>query len=98
MKYPSECININEIRQEIDKLDKQIISAISKRNEYVLAATKFKTSEDSVLAKERHNTMVHMRIKWANEFNINPDLIESIYKVLLSYFVNKQMEQWRKQN
>lgn len=97
MKEPLECRNIEDIRQEIDRLDREIISLISKRKEYVVAATQFKTSEEDVLAVERQNEMHHKRNNWAKELNIEPELIQSVYKKMLSYFTQMQMGIWQKQ-
>ncbi len=48
MKQPEECSNLQEIRAEIDRLDRQIIATIGQRFKYVKAASKFKTTETSV--------------------------------------------------
>lgn len=45
MKAPNECLNMQEIRLEIDRIDRKIIAAFGERFEYIKAASKFKTSE-----------------------------------------------------
>jgi len=42
-KEPAECSGMEDIRTEIDRLDKSIIALIGKRFLYVQAAAKFKT-------------------------------------------------------
>ncbi|PSB40759.1 isochorismate-pyruvate lyase, partial [filamentous cyanobacterium Phorm 6] len=48
MKNPDECVNLHEVREEIDIIDREVIDALSKRFQYVIAAARFKTSEASV--------------------------------------------------
>ena len=92
---PEDCSNIQDIRTEIDNLDRQIIKLIGKRFKYVKAAVKFKTSETSVKAPERFESMLKQRKNWAEE-NLNPDVIENIYRDLVNYFINEELEDWKK--
>ncbi len=95
MKEPNECSNIQEIRQEIDRIDRQIIAAFGKRFEYVKVAAKFKTSETSVKAPERVKSMLQQRRLWAEEHGLNPDVIEKLYQDLVNYFINEESKHWQ---
>lgn len=95
MKPPDECFNIQEIRDCIDEIDKQIIYDLGKRFAYVKAAAKFKTTEDSVKAPERFNSMLQSRRVWAEEVGLNPDVIEKLYRDLVSYFINEELKHWQ---
>jgi isochorismate pyruvate lyase len=94
MQPPEDCLNIEEIRTEIDKLDREIIALIGKRFTYVKAAAKFKTSTTDVKASERFESMLEQRIIWAEAENLNPDVIEKIYRDLVSYFINEELDNW----
>ena len=95
MKEPEDCLNIEEIRTEIDNLDREVIAVLGKRFKYVKAAAKFKTSETSVKAPERFKSMLEQRRIWAEAENLNPDVIEKIYRDLVNYFINEELENWR---
>ena len=92
---PEDCSNIQDVRTEIDNLDRQIIKLISKRFKYVKAAAKFKTSETSVKAPERFESMLKQRKNWAEQENLNSDVIENIYRDLVNYFINEELEDWK---
>ena len=94
MKQPEECSNIQEIRTEIDHIDRQIIAAIGQRFKYVKAASKFKTSENSVKAPERLKLMLQKRRGWAEEECLNPDVIENLYRDLVDYFIAEELKHW----
>jgi len=95
---PVDCINMNEIRSEIDTMDLNIISILGKRFEYVQAAAKFKTSETSVKAPERFNAMLLKRREWASENGLNPDAIEKMYRDLVNHFIAEEMKHWQNKN
>lgn len=62
---PEACSGMEDIRREIDRIDREIISMLGKRFKYVIAASKFKTSETSVRAPERFKVMLEKRREWA---------------------------------
>lgn len=92
---PQDCSNIQDIRTEIDNLDRQVIALLGKRFEYVKAAAKFKNSETSVKAPERFKSMLEQRRIWAEAENLNPDVIEDMYRDLVSYFINAELKDWK---
>lgn len=91
---PEQCTGMADIREEIDFLDSAIIQLIGKRYKYVQAAAKFKTSETAVRAPERLKAMLLQRREWAQEQQLNPDVIEKLYKDLVNYFIQEEMERW----
>lgn len=95
LKRPDECANLAEIRAAIDALDRQVIALLGQRADYVLAAATFKTGEVSVQALERQQTMLEERRAWAAESGLDPDLVESLFRQLIAYFVAHEMERWR---
>jgi isochorismate pyruvate lyase len=96
MKKPENCQNIEEIRTEIDRIDREIIALIGQRFNYVKTAAKFKTNTTDVKAPERFKSMLEQRRIWAEAENLNPDVIENIYRDLVSYFINEELDSWNK--
>lgn len=95
MKEPDDCSNIQEIRVEIDRIDREIIKLIGKRFEYVKAATKFKTDENSVKAPERFKSMLQQRRDWAEAEGLKADAIEKLYRDLVNYFIDEELKHWK---
>ncbi|MFN3848853.1 MAG: isochorismate lyase [Spirosomataceae bacterium] len=98
IKTPEECQDMNDIRLEIDDLDKQIIGLIGKRFGYVKAAAKFKTSATAVAAPERFKAMLIKRREWAIENGLSPDAIEKLYTDLVNHFIEEEMKHWQGTN
>ncbi len=98
MKSPKDCENIPEIRYAIDQIDKQIIALLGERFAYVKAVSKFKSSEASVKAEDRFNSMLEQRKIWAVKAGLNPDVIEKMYRDLVNYFINEELKSWQENN
>ena len=72
-----------------------MIALIGRRARYVEAAARFKTGEQSVRAPERQRKMLAERRRWAEENGLDQDVIEALYRNHVSYFVAREMHQWR---
>ncbi|HOV14856.1 MAG TPA: GNAT family N-acetyltransferase, partial [Spirochaetota bacterium] len=90
--------SLEEIRSEIDKIDKELITLLAKRSKYVESISKFKKDEESVKAPSRVKNMIIQRKKWAYENNLDMIFIENLYKTITSYFIEKEMNKWLKEN
>lgn len=95
MKASENCDNIEDVREGIDDLDREIISLLGRRAGYVEAAARFKKDESSVRAPERQKAMLQTRRQWAEEKRLDPDVIEDVYRTLVNYFVQSEMRDWR---
>ena len=103
MKYQNKiehenCSGMEDIRVEIDNMDRDIIAILGKRFEYVKAASKFKTSETSVRAPERFKAMLEQRRVWASSEGLSPDAIEKMYRDLVNHFINEEMSKWQSES
>ncbi len=97
MKDPDECANLHEVREEIDIIDREVIDALSKRFQYVIAAARFKTSEASVRAPDRFYAMLQQRREWAKESGLNPDVVENLYRDLVNHFIDEELKHYKSQ-
>lgn len=94
-KPPSSCESLADVRAQIDGIDHEIIRLIGERAGYVKAAARFKDSEHAVAAPERFAAMLETRRAWAQREGLSPDVIESIYRELVRYFIDEEKTHWR---
>jgi isochorismate pyruvate lyase len=94
MKTPEECGDLGEIRAEIDRIDRDVIAALGERFRYVNAAAKFKSNRGEVAAPERVKAMLEQRRSWAEQAGLHPDVVEKIYRDLVSYFVAEEQREF----
>ena len=95
VRRPSDCRNMQDIRAEIDRIDRSVIALLGERFAYVQAASRFKTSATAVRAPERFTAMLEQRRIWAQEAGLDPDVIANLYRDLVNYFIEEEMKKWR---
>ena len=84
---PHTCNSKEEIRAEIDRLDRQIIDLFAERLQYVRAIVKFKQTADDIVAQPRYDEVISSRGQWAAEKGLSAEVFESIYCKLLNYSI-----------
>ncbi len=97
-KSPSECCNKDEIRNQIDKIDKEIISLFALRFQYVSEIVKFKSDVESVVAQDRKDEVIMQRGEWAAELGLDMETFQQIYRVLVDHNISKELEILKERN
>src|SRR4051794_37435399 len=96
MPPPSECSTLEEVRAEIDRIDRAVIALLGERAGYVHAAARFKSSEADVAAPERQASMLLDRRAWAEQADLDPDIIEKLFRDLVAYFIVRETQEVRR--
>ena len=95
MALPGECQSIDQVRAEIDRIDREILALLGRRAGYVHAAARFKMTEEAVAAPDRQAAMFRVRREWAAAEDLDPEFIERLYRELIAYFVEREREHWK---
>jgi len=89
------CNSLQEVRNEIDIIDAELVKLISKRSHLIRQAAAFKNSVDEVKAKDRiNNIMQQVRTK-AIEYNINPNMISELFRIMIDEMVETEIAEFR---
>ncbi|HLP04792.1 MAG TPA: chorismate mutase [Paludibacter sp.] len=89
---PSDCNCKEEIRIQIDRIDKEIIALFALRFQYVSEIVKYKTDAESVVAQERKDHVIKVRGKWAEEHGLDKETFEQIYRFLVDHNIGKELK------
>ena len=90
-KQPHECTCIEEVRNGIDNIDKDIINMLAKRFAYVREVVKYKEQTAAgIEASDRRAQVIATRSRWAGEAGLDPDVIGGIYNTLIEYFIREE--------
>lgn len=92
LKKPEECLAIGEVRQQIDRVDQEIIRLFAIRSRYVRAIVSFKTDEEDIVAIPRKNHVIEERAKTAASFGLDPVLFKNIFTLLVEENIRKELE------
>jgi isochorismate pyruvate lyase len=90
------CKNLEEVRGNIDKIDREIVKLIAERSTYVVQAVNFKKNSDEVKAPQRVEKVINKVRDLAHENNVNADIVENIYREIINSFINFELSEHEK--
>jgi len=90
-----ECNSLKEVRENIDRIDCQIIKLIGERGAYVAQASKFKQNTNEVRAPKRLEAVIDRVRTLADQYGANPDMIEKLYREMIAQFITMEMDEFK---
>jgi len=90
-----KCNSLQEVRDEIDKIDTKLVDLISERSHLIRQAAAFKNSVDEVKAEDRIDDIMQRVRKRAIALNINPNMISELFKVMIDEMVETEISEFR---
>lgn len=77
--------NIAELRKEIDRIDTQLLSLIKQRLEVAKEVGLYKKAHNlPIIDKAREKEVLEDKRKKALEANVNPELMQKIFRLLIA--------------
>lgn len=87
------CNSIDEVRSNIDRIDRQIVTLLAERGGFVKQAARFKKTTDDVKAPQRVEQVIAKVTALSQELGANPSVTEKVYRAMISGFINEEMAQ-----
>ena len=87
----SHCHALEQVREHIDLLDRQIVSLIAQRGAYVSQAARFKKDSNAVKAPQRVEQVFAKVRALANELGANPHVTEDVYRAMIAAFIQQEL-------
>lgn len=91
-----KCSSLEEVRENIDRIDNEIINLIAQRGKYVVQASSFKKDEQGVKDSSRVEKVISKVREKADMYGANSDMIETLYREMISRFIDMEMSEFRK--
>ena len=92
------CKDLNDVRENIDKIDNQIVKLIAERSYYVKQAARFKKDAGDVKAPNRVEMIIEKVRRLATENKLDPNIIEIVYRNMINAFINMELEEHGQKN
>ncbi len=90
---PGDCNSMDELRHQIDKLDVKIIELLANRSEFIDRATELKKSNGMpARIPERIESVVSNARNVAEELDLDADLVEKIWRILIDWSIQREAE------
>ena len=87
-----ECKSIEEVRENINRIDREIVKLISERSLYVSQAAKFKKTTEDVKAQSRVEEVISKARGLAVEHKLDPDIVEKVYRTMIECFIDYELK------
>mgnify|MGYP000361039210 CR=1 FL=1 len=95
MRQIKQCKTLQEAREEIDKLDYDIVSLIAMRNEYIKQIAHFKNSIDEIKAQDRIDDIISRVRTQAISLGLSPNLINELYLQMIDAMVESEIAEFK---
>jgi isochorismate pyruvate lyase len=89
-----QCNTLEEARNEIDKVDAEIVKLIANRNDYIKQIAHFKTSIDEVKAEDRISEVISRVREQAISLDLSPNLINDLYVRMINGMVESEIAEF----
>ena len=90
-----KCNTLQEVRDEVDKIDTQLVELISERSHLIRQAAGFKESVAEVKAQDRIDDIMQKVRKKAIELNVNPNMISELFNIMIDEMVETEISELR---
>lgn len=91
-----QCKSLDEVRTEIDALDRNIVALIAARAEYVKQAATFKKNTDDVKAPQRVEQVIAKVKQHAVDAGVDQNVLEATYRAMINAFIAEETEHFNK--
>lgn len=91
MKTPITCNSIEEVRANIDAIDRQLVGLIAERGSFVMQAARFKKTTDDVKAPQRVEQVIAKVRALASELGANPEVVDAVYRSMIAAFIHAEL-------
>ncbi|NPA30197.1 MAG: chorismate mutase [Epsilonproteobacteria bacterium] len=90
-----KCDTLEELRQEVDKVDDRIVELIALRNAYIKQAAGFKQSVEEIKSDERIDEVMGRVRHKALMLGVSPNMVADIYKKMIDEMVETEIAELR---
>lgn len=85
MKRPEECTTKQDIRSEIDRLDRELVRLFAERFSYVNRMAQLKQDPDEAYVQERIDDVLDKVTALAEEAGLDPALARDMWSTLMDW-------------
>jgi isochorismate pyruvate lyase len=97
-RQPSDCADLGQVRQEIDRIDAALVALIAERFGYVERAWQLKLVAGQEASVPWRNQQVIDKVRArAADVGVPPDLCEALWRQMIGWFIQYEEEKLRKE-
>ncbi len=89
-----QCQSLAEVREQIDRIDRQLVALLAERSGYVHQAAAFKRTAADVAAPRRFEQIVARVRHLAMAEGVEADLVEQVYRTMIAHFIDIEQAEY----
>jgi isochorismate pyruvate lyase len=92
------CANLGQVRDNIDRIDRQLIALMAERGKYVAEAGRFKKDPAAVSAPARVEAIIVKVKAIAREDGLAENVAERSFRAMIGAFEDYERAEWTRRN
>ena len=88
-----DCTSMDEVRDEIDRIDEALVELVAERFTYVDRAWQLKSSPEEAVVPWRIQQVIDRVRGHAENNNLPPELVEALWRQMIGWFIQYEEEQ-----
>ena len=92
------CATLGEVRDNIDRIDQQIVALMAERGKYVAEAGRFKADPGAVSAPTRVEAIIAKVKALARDDGLAESVAERSYRAMIAAFEDYERDEWVRRN
>jgi isochorismate pyruvate lyase len=80
---PGRCVNMAEVRAEIDRIDRVLVKLLTERQRYIERAAEIKSDRAAVRDEVRIEDVIAKVLAEARKAGLNAEIAESVWRTLV---------------
>ncbi len=92
------CKSLAEVRENIDRIDRDLVRLMAQRQKYVAEAGRFKANPAAVSAPARVEQVIEKVKKLAREEGLAEAVAEKAFRAMIAGFEDYERDVWTKKN
>ncbi len=87
-----QCSNMNDVRQEIDKINSELLKLLATRQTYVERAAELKTNIADIPAPHRRAEIIESIQIQAKDFGLDTHVATTIFNSMIDAFIDLEIQ------
>ncbi|MDE3177737.1 MAG: chorismate mutase [Pseudomonadota bacterium] len=92
------CATLGQVRDNIDRIDREIIAVMAERGQYVAEAGRFKPDPAGVSDPARVEAIIAKARRLALAAQLSPEVAEKTYRAMIAAFEDFERAEWIKRH
>ena len=98
IKPAKQCLNMADLRAEIDSLDRQLVTFLAMRQRYIERAAEIKARRHEIRDESRIADVLTKVTAAAEQAGLNTDIARAVWRELMERSIALEMEAFDKRN